>query len=134
MAENFAEHPNGNGLVKYMLIFAPAWHAWSDLRELMNSYYTDDLMQRCLILWIMALLILYGNNCIYIDGGPEHEGTTEAALARRQEAGGAETVTESVSEGVVSTATCPTQWSKHGTWLRCYCQQVLPTGDALLRS
>jgi low temperature requirement protein LtrA len=28
----------------------------------MNSYYNDDLLQRCLILWIMALLILYGNN------------------------------------------------------------------------
>lgn len=37
-------------------------HAWSDLRELMNSYYNDDLLQRCLILWIMALLVAYGNN------------------------------------------------------------------------
>lgn len=45
-----------------MLTFAPAWHAWSDLRELMNSYYNDDLLQRCLILWIMALLVAYGNN------------------------------------------------------------------------
>jgi low temperature requirement protein LtrA len=28
----------------------------------MNSYYTDDLVQRLIILWIMALLVLYGNN------------------------------------------------------------------------
>ena len=28
----------------------------------MNSYYNDDLLQRCLILWIMALLVAYGNN------------------------------------------------------------------------
>jgi hypothetical protein len=28
----------------------------------MNSYYNDDLLQRCLILWIMALLVTYCNN------------------------------------------------------------------------
>lgn len=28
----------------------------------MNSFYNDDLGQRILILWIMALLIIYGNN------------------------------------------------------------------------
>lgn len=99
MAENFAEHPNGNGLVKYMLIFAPAWHAWSDLREVMNSYYNDDLLQRCLVLWVMALLILYGNNCIYVDGGPQEESSAVEAVTRlftRQESG--ETPTEPATE------------------------------------
>lgn len=61
-AEDFADNPTGRGLVKYALIFAPAWHVWSDLREIMNSYYTDDLVQRLIILWIMALLVLFGNN------------------------------------------------------------------------
>jgi low temperature requirement protein LtrA len=28
----------------------------------MNSYYTDDLAQRLVILWVMALLVLYANN------------------------------------------------------------------------
>lgn len=28
----------------------------------MNSYYTDDLLQRLVILWVMALLVLYANN------------------------------------------------------------------------
>lgn len=28
----------------------------------MNSYYTDDLPQRLVILWVMALLVLYANN------------------------------------------------------------------------
>lgn len=28
----------------------------------MNSYYTDDLVQRLIILWEMALLVLYANN------------------------------------------------------------------------
>ncbi|KIY03929.1 uncharacterized protein Z520_00621 [Fonsecaea multimorphosa CBS 102226] len=61
-AEDLAEHPSGAGLVKYLLIFAPAWHIWSDLREIMNSYYNDDLVQRGVILWVMALMVLYGNN------------------------------------------------------------------------
>lgn len=65
-AENLAEHPTGPELVKYLLIFAPAWHIWSDLREIMNSYYTDDLVQRLVILWIMALLVVYGNNATLV--------------------------------------------------------------------
>lgn len=28
----------------------------------MNSFYNDDLIQRILILWLMALLVVYGNN------------------------------------------------------------------------
>lgn len=28
----------------------------------MNSYYTDDLPQRLIVLWVMALLVLYANN------------------------------------------------------------------------
>lgn len=65
-AEDLADHPSGAELVKYLLIFAPAWHLWSDLREIMNSYYTDDLVQRGVILWIMALLVLYGNNATLV--------------------------------------------------------------------
>jgi low temperature requirement protein LtrA len=40
---------------------------WSDLRELMNSFYSDDLAQRILILWIMAVLIMYGNNATDVE-------------------------------------------------------------------
>ncbi|KAF7551320.1 hypothetical protein G7Z17_g5114 [Cylindrodendrum hubeiense] len=61
-SDELAEHPDGDHLVKYLLIFAPAWHIWADLREIMNSYYTDDLLQRLVILWVMALLVLYANN------------------------------------------------------------------------
>lgn len=31
-------------------------------RQNANNFYNDDILQRCGILWIMALLILYGNN------------------------------------------------------------------------
>jgi hypothetical protein len=33
----------------------------------MNSFYNDDLLQRILILWIMAVLIVYGNNAPLVD-------------------------------------------------------------------
>jgi low temperature requirement protein LtrA len=32
----------------------------------MNSFYNDDLAQRVLILWIMAVLIVYGNNATLV--------------------------------------------------------------------
>ena len=66
-SDDLAEHPNGAHLAKYILIFAPAWHIWADLREIMNSYYTDDLIQRLVILWVMALLVLYANNARLVD-------------------------------------------------------------------
>ena len=33
----------------------------------MNSFYTDDLLQRILILWVMAVLVVYGNNAPLVD-------------------------------------------------------------------
>jgi low temperature requirement protein LtrA len=66
-ADELAETANGQGLALYFLIYAPAYHIWSDLREIMNSYYTDDLVQRFVILWVMALLILYANNAPHIE-------------------------------------------------------------------
>ncbi|CRG86311.1 8-amino-7-oxononanoate synthase [Talaromyces islandicus] len=66
-AETLAEDVTGVKLVKYILILSPSWHVWSDLRELMNSFYNDDLLQRILILWIMAILVVYGNNAPLVD-------------------------------------------------------------------
>lgn len=66
-SDDLAEHPDGAHLAKYILIFAPAWHIWADLREMMNSYYTDDLVQRLVVLWVMALLVLYANNARLVD-------------------------------------------------------------------
>lgn len=66
-SEDLAEHADGKHLAKYILIFAPAWHIWADLRELMNSFYSDDLIQRLLVLWVMALLVLYANAAKAVD-------------------------------------------------------------------
>lgn len=61
-AEHLTEEPTAGKLVVFILIFTPAWHAWADAKENANNFYNDDILQRCGILWIMALLILYGNN------------------------------------------------------------------------
>ncbi|KAJ5339992.1 hypothetical protein N7452_006720 [Penicillium brevicompactum] len=66
-ADTLAEDISGAKLVKYILILAPSWNVWSDLRELMNSFYTDDLLQRILILWVMVTLVVYGNNAPLVD-------------------------------------------------------------------
>ncbi|CDM37866.1 Low temperature requirement A [Penicillium roqueforti FM164] len=66
-ADTLAEDISGAKLVKYILILAPSWNVWSDLRELMNAFYTDDLLQRILILWVMAVLVVYGNNAPLVD-------------------------------------------------------------------
>ncbi|KAJ5147914.1 hypothetical protein N7476_000573 [Penicillium atrosanguineum] len=66
-ADTLVEDISGAKLVKYILILAPSWHVWSDLREIMNSFYNDDLLQRVLILWVMAILVIYGNNAPLVD-------------------------------------------------------------------
>lgn len=63
---SFLRRTKANNAV-LQLILSPSWHVWSDLRELMNSFYNDDLLQRILILWIMAALVVYGNNAPLVD-------------------------------------------------------------------
>jgi low temperature requirement protein LtrA len=65
-ADELAKDPTGINLVVFILIFTPAWHAWADAKENANNYYNDDLLQRASILWVMSLLILYGNNANYV--------------------------------------------------------------------
>lgn len=67
LSDELSEHPDGAHVAKYILTFTPAWHIWVDLREIMNSYYTDDLAQRLTILWVMALLVLFANNANSVD-------------------------------------------------------------------
>lgn len=82
-SEELSDHPDGLHLVKYLLVFAPAWHVWADLRELMNSFYTDDLSQRLVILWIMALLLLYANNANDVEDISALRTTAGAYMAAR---------------------------------------------------
>lgn len=78
-AEHLTEHPSGGNLVQFILVFTPAWHAWADAKENANNYYNDDLLQRCAILWVMALLVLYGNNANEVRESLEAQRATVAA-------------------------------------------------------
>lgn len=78
-SDDLAEHPDAAHVAKYVLIFAPAWHVWADLREMMNSYYTDDLAQRLVVLFVMGLLVLYANNARLADVDLAAMRTTTAA-------------------------------------------------------
>ncbi|ODV98191.1 hypothetical protein PACTADRAFT_185381 [Pachysolen tannophilus NRRL Y-2460] len=56
----------GLTLLKYVLFFVPVWVVWVDLKDFMNYYFNDDMTQRTYVLWIMLLLVIYVNNCVYI--------------------------------------------------------------------
>jgi low temperature requirement protein LtrA len=83
-SDELTEHPDAAHLLRYILAFAPAWHIWTDLREIMNSYYTDDILQRAVILWVMALLVLYANNAT---AAGEPTSSEESLTAMRTAAG-----------------------------------------------
>ena len=65
-AEKLANEPSGVNLVLFLITFTAAWHAWADEKENANNYHNDDLVQRVGILWLMALLVLYGNNANFV--------------------------------------------------------------------
>lgn len=76
IADAAAEQPTGLGLVKYVLTFCPAYAIWSDVRDIVNQFGTDDVSQRMFILWIMTLLVGYSNSASSIEiGGSEFEET-----------------------------------------------------------
>jgi low temperature requirement protein LtrA len=78
LAEAAIEDPTGNGLVRYIITFWAAYNIWSGLRENMNMFWNDDVLQKTFIMWIMVLLITYGNNAPYVDDAP-HEVESEVA-------------------------------------------------------
>ncbi|OZJ03996.1 hypothetical protein BZG36_03635 [Bifiguratus adelaidae] len=71
-ARNVTEFPDGIHILKYIIIFLHAYQIWHDLRELFNQYYTDDLGQRALVLAVMAAMVAFANNAVYI--GEEMDG------------------------------------------------------------
>lgn len=63
----FSENSSaGLAALVFLLVFIPSWRIWNSLREFMNNYYMDDVLQRIFIFWILALSVLYGNNLAYL--------------------------------------------------------------------
>ncbi|CCH45729.1 putative membrane protein [Wickerhamomyces ciferrii] len=63
LAQSALKEPNGFSFMKYVILFIPAITVWSDLKDFMNYYYNDDLVQKIYVCWIELLLIVYDNNC-----------------------------------------------------------------------
>lgn len=78
-----AEAPDTLHVLKYVIIFLHAYQIWQDLREIFNSYYTDDILQRLLILVIMGFMVIFANNAVNIGDkdGPDETSFYTAVAA-----------------------------------------------------
>jgi low temperature requirement protein LtrA len=61
----------GEATLLFILLFLPSWRIWNFLREFLNSFYQDDMLQRYFIFWVLTLSLFYGNNLAYFPGDPE---------------------------------------------------------------
>jgi low temperature requirement protein LtrA len=46
-------------------LFLPIWRVWDNLRSYCINYYTDDMLQRNFMVWVLVLSVLYGVNAPY---------------------------------------------------------------------
>ncbi|KAI9830726.1 MAG: hypothetical protein M1819_005390 [Sarea resinae] len=64
----------GQAIVEFIILFLPAWRVWNSLRDFMNHFYVDDAVQRVFVVWILVLMLIYGNNAPYLhDDGSERK-------------------------------------------------------------
>lgn len=73
-----AENPDPIHILKYVIIFLHAYQIWQDIREIFNSYYTDDILQRTLILVVMAFMVVFANNAAKL--GEEEDMESDASF------------------------------------------------------
>ncbi|CUM57083.1 uncharacterized protein AC631_04688 [Debaryomyces fabryi] len=62
LAGHATENASGGALLKYVLLFVPAWVVWADIKDFTNYYYNEDLSQKVYIIWILVLLTLFVNS------------------------------------------------------------------------
>lgn len=62
LAQSAVADPTGSGFVRYLITYTAAFLVWNWMRETFDAFYKDDLSQRILVLFVMACLVLYGNN------------------------------------------------------------------------
>ncbi|KAK6463827.1 bacterial low temperature requirement A protein-domain-containing protein [Scheffersomyces coipomensis] len=56
------EEASGAALLKYIMLFIPAYMVWSDVKDATNYYYNEDLSQKTYMFWILCLLTLFANS------------------------------------------------------------------------
>jgi hypothetical protein len=67
LAKEAVHEHNGIGLVRYLLTYSAAWIVWNQMREFFNAFFVDDAPQRLLILFVVAALVVYGNNAVHVE-------------------------------------------------------------------
>lgn len=56
----------GDAFLEFIVLFVIAWRIWKDLQEFMGKYHTNDLVERLVVVWIIVLATMYGNNAPYL--------------------------------------------------------------------
>ncbi|KAK6205184.1 bacterial low temperature requirement A protein-domain-containing protein [Scheffersomyces amazonensis] len=62
LASDATEHAGGIALLKYIMLFIPAYMVWSDVKDATNYYYNEDLSQKTYMFWIFCLLTMFANS------------------------------------------------------------------------
>lgn len=66
LAQQAVAEPTGAGFVRYLITYTAAYMIWHWMREIFDSFYKDDLTQRLLVLFVMAALVIFGNNAVSV--------------------------------------------------------------------
>lgn len=65
-SQDVAHNPDWIHMLKFVVIFFHAYQIWQDLREVFDNYYTDDILQRALVLVVMGGMAIFANNAAHI--------------------------------------------------------------------
>ena len=65
---NFGSEDSRPGVATlvFMLVFLPSWRIWNAMREFLNNYYMEDMLQRLFQLWVLVCSVFYGNQLAYL--------------------------------------------------------------------
>ena len=78
LAKEAVHQHDAIALVRYILTYTAAWMIWNYMREIFDAFFVDDAPQRLLILFVVAALVVYGNNAVHIEN-TEH-GARQTAI------------------------------------------------------
>ena len=78
LAKEAVHQHDAIAFVRYILTYTAAWIVWNYMREIFDAFFVDDAPQRLLILFVVAALVVYGNNAVHIEN-TEH-GARQTAI------------------------------------------------------
>jgi hypothetical protein len=67
LAKQAVHEHDAIALVRYILTYTAAWVIWNYMREIFDAFFVDDAPQRLLVLFVVATLVVYGNNAIHVE-------------------------------------------------------------------